>query len=110
MSGFLLLLPGGGGQLVDAVGWPLTQFGQHVLEIVPEIDVQTPAGFHDRGNRCDLRPGLFAADMQPVFATECQRTDRPFAPVMPPSDLCRVLKLEAHIPGYSNLIGYQRAA
>ena len=35
---------------------------------------------------------------------------RVITPVMPPPDLCRVVKLEAHIPGVPNLIGYQRAA
>jgi len=50
------------------------------------------------------------ADEKPVLLADSRRANGILNQVMPTPDLCRVLKLEAHIPGDSNLIGYQRAA
>ena len=92
MSGLLGLssFPGAGRQLAHAVDRPLAQLGKHVAKVGAEIDVEPAAGFYDRSNRGDLRPGLWAADMQPVFATQDQRPNATLAPVMPLPILCRV--------------------
>ena len=83
-------LPRGGSQLTDAVGGPLAEFGQDILEIVSEVDVQATAGFHNGGDGRDLGTGFRTADVQPVLAAKGQGTNRPFAPVMPPRVPCRV--------------------
>jgi hypothetical protein len=102
--------PRGGRQLAHAADGPVAELGKDVQEVFAEIDIQAPAGFHDGSDGGDLRSGFRAANVQPVLASECQRSNRAFAPVMPPPDLCRVVKLEADIPAISNLIGDQRAA
>jgi hypothetical protein len=93
MSGFLGSrgFPGGGRQLAHPADWPLAELGKYVQEIFSEIDIQAPASFHDGSDGGDLRSGLRAADMQPIFAAECQRSNRSFAPVMPLPGLCRVV-------------------
>src|SRR5208337_236882 len=90
MSGFLGLrgLPRGGRQLGHPGDRPLSELGKYVPEIFSEIDIQASASFHDRRDGGDLRSGLRAADMQPIFAAECQRTNRSFyaeMPIMPSS-------------------------
>ena len=61
-------LPGGGGEFGDAIDRPVAEFGQDVIKIGPQVDVQTTAGFDDGGDGRDFGTGLFAAQMQPVFA------------------------------------------
>ena len=53
--------------------------------------------------------GCFAYKQEVLFP-DCCRSDRIFDQVMPPPDLCRVVKLEAHISGVPKLIEFQRAA
>jgi hypothetical protein len=62
-------LPGGfpaqrsqDGDLVDGPG------GQHVIEIIAQIDLKALAGLHDREDGSDFGTGLLAPDVQPVFA------------------------------------------
>src|SRR5258705_11973376 len=61
---------------------PFAELRQYVEEVFSEIDVQAPTGFHDGRYRGDLRPGLWAADVQPVLASQCQRTNGSFAPII----------------------------
>src|SRR5512139_1723261 len=75
-------LPGRGGQLSDPSDRPLAEFGKDVPKIVAQVDVQTPAGFHHRGNGGDFGSGLRAADMQPVLAAYGPRPHGSFAPVV----------------------------
>src|SRR5271167_615778 len=84
MSGFLGLrsFPRSGRQLAHPADWPLSELRKHVQEIFSEIDIQAPASFHDGRDGGDLRSGFRAANVQPVLTSECQRTHRPFAPVI----------------------------
>ena len=87
-------LPGGlprrGCQFTHPSAGPFAELGQNVVEIFAQIDVQSSTGFHDRGDCRHFRSRLFAPNVQPVLATQCQGPDGPFAPVMPPPVLCRV--------------------
>jgi hypothetical protein len=51
--------------------------------------------------------GLAVAYEEPVLLPNCGGADGVFHRVMPPPDLCRVVKLEAHI---TTILNYQRAA
>jgi len=84
MSGFLRLrrFPGRGGQFGDPVDGPIAQLGQDVIEVLAQIDVHATAGLHDRGDGGDFRSGLLTAQVQPVFASQHQRAQRAFAPVV----------------------------
>jgi hypothetical protein len=61
-------IPRGRGQLAHSLAGPITPIGQDIAQIFPEIKVQAAAGFHNGGDGGDLRSGLRAADVQPVFA------------------------------------------
>jgi len=50
---------------------------------------------------------LAVADEEPVLLSNGGGADGVFDQVMPPPDLCRVVKLEAHI---TTILNYQRAA
>jgi len=75
-------LPGGGGQLGDAIDRPVAQSGQDVIKIGPQVDVQTAAGFHDGGDGRNFGTGGGAAQMDPVFAAQSQGAHRALAPVV----------------------------
>jgi len=69
MSGWFLLsfLPSRGRQFRHAVDRPLAEFGEDVVEVLAQIDLQAAAGFHDGSNGGDFRSGLLAANMEPIF-------------------------------------------
>ena len=58
----------------DVVDGPGGQLGQHVIEIIAQIDLQALAGLHDRKDRSDFGAGFLAPDMQPIPATDGERT------------------------------------
>ena len=94
MSGSFLLhrFPSRGCQFGDSGDGPIAQFGQDGIEVLAQVNVQATAGLHDRGDGGDFRSGLLTANVQPVFASQHQRAQRTFAPVMPRPGLCRVNK------------------
>src|SRR5437867_6599568 len=92
MSGLLCCLPSRGREFRQSGDRPLAEAGQHVVEILSEMDVQAPAGFHARGDGRHFRPRRFAADVQPVFATQGQGPYRPFTPVVVDLDATVVQK------------------
>ena len=102
--------PSHGREFGDSICWPTRDLRQDIEQVIPRVDGQPFAGRQHRTDRRDPRTGFLAADVQPVLATECHRPHRVFTPVMPPPDLCRVVKLEAHIPGVPDVIEFQRAA
>ena len=65
-------LPGGfpaqRSQHGDLVDGPGGQLGQHVIEVIAQIDLKALAGLHDREDGSDFGTGLLAPDVQPVFA------------------------------------------
>ena len=79
-------LPGGfpvqrgeGGDVVDGPGGELRQ---NVVEVFAQIDLEAFAGLHNGEDGRDFGTGCFAADVQPVFATESQGTHRVLAEVL----------------------------
>ena len=60
----------------DVVDGPGGQLGQHVIEIIAQIDRQALAGLHNRKDRSDFGTGFLAPDMQPILATDCEPTHR----------------------------------
>ena len=75
-------LPRGGRQFGHAVDGPLAQSGEHVVEMLAQMNVQASAGLDDRGDGRHLGAGLFAADMQPVFPAQHNRPQAGFAPII----------------------------
>ena len=79
-------LPGGfpiqWGESGDVVDWPRREFGQDVVEVFAQIDLEPFAGLHDGEDGRDFWTGFLASDMQPVFATKCQGTHGIFAEVL----------------------------
>ena len=60
-------LPRPRGQLPHAAGWPLAGLGKNILEVVSEIDIQAPAGFHYGCDRRDLGTSFRTAHVQQVL-------------------------------------------
>ena len=86
------------------------QAGEHVREVFLGIDAQAAAVFDDGVEDGALLTGHLISDEQPVFCTKFGRADRVFDEIMPPPDLCRTHKLEAHIPAGCHLIANPGAA
>ena len=55
----------------DVVDGPGGQLGQHVIEIIAQIDLQALAGLHDRKNRSDFGAGKITSNM-PIIAPRAQ--------------------------------------
>ena len=70
------------GEFRDTLAGPVGDFRQHVEEILAHVDAVALAGFENRCDGGDLDSGFRASDVQPVFATEGQRTHPVFAPVV----------------------------
>ena len=66
----------------DVVDGPGGQLGQHVIEIIAQIDLQALAGLHDRKDRSDFGAGFLAPDMRPIPATDGERTQSILAEVL----------------------------
>jgi len=64
------------GEVGDVVDWPGRELRQDVVEVFAQINLEAFAGLHDGEDGCDFGTGSFAADVQPVFATERQGTHR----------------------------------
>jgi len=55
---------------------------EDVIEILSQINVQSPARFDDGSDGGHLRSGLLAANMQPILAPKYHGPHRAFAPVI----------------------------
>src|SRR5215472_15509305 len=61
--------PSGGRELGDPIDREVSQARQDRAKIVANRDLEPPAGFDYRDNRCNARPGLLASDVYPVAAS-----------------------------------------
>ena len=86
------------------------QAGEDVAQVGVGIDLTPTAAFDHRVNNraAFARPGV--ADEEPVFLADGGGPNGVFAQVMPPPDLCRVAKLEAHIRAIPEPVGCWSAA
>jgi len=66
--------PHSGSEIREAPDPEIGNPGQDRCQIVTHGDLQPAAAFHDRENRCNLRSCQWAADVYPVFSTQCHRT------------------------------------
>ena len=86
------------------------QAGEDVPQISEGIDATAAAVLNHRVDDGAALPRGGFADEQPVLLAHRRGANRVLDQVMPPPDLCRVVKLEAHIPGVPEVIDIQHAA
>ncbi len=71
MLGFLGVrgFPSDGSQFADSLDGPIAQLGKHVAQMVPKINVQAAARFHDRADGGDFgrQRSLVTCSTTPLF-------------------------------------------
>jgi len=73
--------PHSGGKVWKAPDWEIGKPGENRGKVIAHRNLQPLAAFHDRENCRNLRSGLWAADVQPIFSTESYRTHGVFRQV-----------------------------
>ena len=67
--------PCGGCEISDLVNGPVGKSGQDLVQVVADRDPEPAAAFNHGEDRGHTRPGLLAADVDPVFSTQGDSTD-----------------------------------
>src|ERR1022692_4073559 len=60
----------------EALDRAISESGKGRSQIIAHWELQPSTAFHNRENRRDLRPRLWAADVQPILVTQSYRTHR----------------------------------
>jgi hypothetical protein len=79
-----------GGEAGSIAGFHAGKSGEHVGEVVADIDPLDAAVLYDGVEDGAFPAGFSVADEEPVFAAKLGGTDGVFDEVMPRPDLCRV--------------------
>jgi hypothetical protein len=73
--------PHSGSKVWKAPDREIGEPGENRGKVIAHRDLQPTAAFHDRENRRNLRPRLWAADVQPILSTKSYRTHGVFRQV-----------------------------
>ena len=89
--------PVGGREVGGLAGFHGGQTGEDVFKVFPRVEAKAAAVLDEGVEDGGFFSGVLAADEEPIFGSELGAPDGVLNEDMPPPDLCRVHKLEAHV-------------